>query len=128
MTNSFSNSLPSEAIFSMPSSSLMLVNLTITSTDVYRVNKRGNYFLYFLHALFWKWLFSTFSWSLHLLRVVRRWCSFPFRLSLGYFWTHRKLFVTFSMFPWIKAWWYRFALLFICVFYTKLAFSFFILI
>ena len=44
--NSLSNSLPSQTIFNMSSSSFMLANLTIASSDVYRVNKRGNCFLY----------------------------------------------------------------------------------
>ena len=131
--NSLSNSLSWEKFFTMSRSSLMLVNLTIASADVCRVNKSGNNVctVYRNPALFRKQLFCVFQWSLHSLCVVQCWCSFPFRLSLGYVSTHRKLFVTFNMrimFTWIKTWWYRFALLFIPVFSTKLASSFFILI
>ena len=79
-------------------------------------------------ALFSKKLFCTFHWSLHSLGVVQHWCSFPFRLPLGYVWAHRKLFVTFNMhimFTWIKTKQCRFALLSICIFFIKLASSFF---
>ena len=82
-------------------------------------------------ALFWKELFCAFHWSLHSLGFVQRWCSFLFRLSPGFFWTHRKLFVTFNMrimFTWIKTWWYRFLRQFICVFSTQLPSTFFIFI
>ena len=131
--NSLSNSLSWEKFFTMSRSSLMLVNLTIASADVCRVNKSGNNVCTVNRnpALFRKQLFCTFQWSLHSLGVVQCWCSFLFRLSLGYVSTHRKLFVTFNMrimFTWIKTWWYRFALLIIPVFSTKLASSFFILI
>ena len=131
--NSLSRSLPLEIFFSISPSSLMLVNLTIASADVCRVNKSGNNVCTVNRnpALFRKQLFCTFQWSLHSLGVVQCWCSFLFRLSLGYVSAHRKLFVTFNMrimFTWIKTWWYRFALLFIPVFSTKLASSFFILI
>ena len=74
-------------------------------------------------VLFSKELFCTFHWSLHSLGAVQRWSSFPFRLSLGYVWTHCKLFVIFNMnitFTWIKPWWYRFALLLICTLSTNL--------
>ena len=87
--------------------------------------------IYINPALFWKQLLCILHWSLHSLGVVQRSCSCPFRLHLGYVWTHRKLFVSFNMgimFTWIKTWWYRFALLLISVFSSKLASSFFILI
>ena len=122
----------------MDPSSLMLVNMTIASADVCRVNKCENNcscltliappYIEILHS-FW----NNFHWSLHSLGVVQLWCSFSFRPPLGYVWTHRTLFVTFNMiqyimFAWINTQWYRFALLPICVFSTKLASSFFILI
>ena len=82
-------------------------------------------------ALLWNKLFCTFPWSLDYLGVVQPWCSFPFRLCVGYVWPHCNPFVTFNMrimFTWIKRRSYRFALLFKCVFSTKLASSFFIFI
>ena len=46
--HSLSNSLPWESVFSMSPYSSMIVNLTIASADVCRVNKRGNKFVYLI--------------------------------------------------------------------------------
>ena len=61
---------------------------------------------------------NSISWSLHSLGDVQRWCSFPFRLSPDYVWTHRKLFVTSNMrimFTWIKSWWQICSVIQMCI-------------
>ena len=104
--SSISNSLPWD---SMSPSFLMLVNLTIASSDVCRVNKRGNYLILIAPLYIEITLFEIIVLHLPLIFALTWCCStfmfLPLQLSLGYVWTHRKLFITSNigiMFTWIK--------------------------